>query len=290
MQHAWRTPRAAHVVRQCGTRRIPQRRAPLIRVQRAGGLLFHNAIAMSTARARLPPLRTGLIWRPMDSVAEFVRRCDPDRYFCTLFAPANAREAVMTLYAFNHELARAGEAGREPGLALIRLQWWREVVDGARRRHEVAAPLGALLDAGVLPAAHLASMVEAREDALAEDAPDPVALMRRGPGALAAAAGAVLGASPAEQAALGELGAACGLAGVLRNAAVAPGQGGWRVGADRRTALDMLGVRRRWRRAIVAAALPGVLARRDLARREHVPARGLADRLAVVQAAATCVI
>ena len=35
-----------------------------------------------------------------------------------------------------------------PALALIRLQWWREVVEGVRRRHEVATPLGAALDAG----------------------------------------------------------------------------------------------------------------------------------------------
>ena len=35
-----------------------------------------------------------------------------------------------TLYAFNHELARAREAVSEPPLALIRLQWWREVVEG----------------------------------------------------------------------------------------------------------------------------------------------------------------
>ena len=290
MQHAWQTPRAAHVVRQCGTRRIPQRRAPLIGVQRAGGLLFHNAIAMSTAQARLPPLRTGLIWRPMDSVAEFVRRRDPDRYFCTLFAPGGAREALMTLYAFNHELARAAEVTREPGLALIRLQWWREVVQGERRRHEVAEPLGSLLAAGVLPMAPLISMIEAREDVLTGEPLEPAALMRRGPGQMAAAAGAILGASPTEQQRLTGQGAACGLAGVLRNAALAPGRGGWPVAADRETALQMLGAPVKWRRAIVAAALPGVLARRDLGRCHAVAARGLADRLAVMRAAATCVI
>jgi phytoene synthase len=226
----------------------------------------------------------------MDPVAEIVRRCDPDRYFCTLCAPPGARQALMTLYAFNHELARAAEVAREPALALIRLQWWREVVEGERRRHEVAGPLGALLDAGVLPAARLVSMIEARESGLEEEAPDPVALMHRGPGALAAAAGAVLGASPIEQQALVGLGAACGMAGVLRNAAVAPGRGGWRVSAERAMALEMLGPPARWRRAIVAAALPGVLARRDLARRRAVSARGLGDRLAVIRAAATCVI
>ena len=244
---------------------------------------------MCMVPARLPPLRTALICRPMDPVAEIVRRFDPDRYFCTLFAPADARDALLTLYAFNHELARAAEVARDPGLALIRLQWWREVLDGARRRHEVAAPLGALLDAGMLPVARLSSMIEAREAGVEEEG-DPVALMRRGPGALAAAAGTVLGASPDEQQALVVLGAACGMAGVLRNAALTPGRGGWRVPADRAVALEMLGAPVRWRRAILAAALPGVLARRDLERPRAVAARGLADRLLVMRAAATCVI
>ena len=67
------------------------------------------------------------------------------------------------LYAFNHELARAREVASEPMLALIRLQWWREVVEGTRRRHEVAGPLGAALDTGVLRAEDLAGMIDGRE-------------------------------------------------------------------------------------------------------------------------------
>ena len=226
----------------------------------------------------------------MTPVADIVRRHDPDRYFCALFAPEDGRGALMTLYAFNHELARACEVAREPGLALIRLQWWREVVEGARRRHEVAGPLGALIETGHVPASLLASMIAAREDGLDAEAPDAMALMRRGPGALAAAAGAVLGASAAEQEALARLGAGCGVAGVLRNAALAPGYGGWSITTERASGLAMLGERKTWRRAIVAAALPGVLARRDLKRPRAVLARGFGDRMAVLLAAATCVV
>ena len=61
-----------------------------------------------------------------------VRRHDPDRFLTALFAPPEKRDALLTLYAFNHELARAREVASEPPLALIRLQWWREVVEGAR--------------------------------------------------------------------------------------------------------------------------------------------------------------
>jgi phytoene synthase len=222
----------------------------------------------------------------MTPVTELVRAHDPDRYFCGLFAPAAGREALMTLYAFNHELARAEEVAREPGLSLIRLQWWREVIEGARRRHEVAGPLGALIDAGVVPVALLASMIEAREDALGETPGDFVDLMRRGPGALAAAGGAVLGAAAEELEALVRLGAGCGVAGVLRNQALTGWPGGWRGLADRQVGEGLLGSPARWRRDIIAAALPAVLARRDLARRLAVRRRGAGDFLAVLGAVA----
>src|SRR5918997_5524748 len=93
---------------------------------------------------------------PAGSLAEFVRRHDPDRFLCALFAPAARRDALFALIAFNHELARAREAARNPMAALIRLQWWRDAVEEApagkaARRHEVAEPLarairGAQLD------------------------------------------------------------------------------------------------------------------------------------------------
>ncbi|MGD0108468.1 MAG: squalene/phytoene synthase family protein [Rhodopila sp.] len=66
-----------------------------------------------------------------EAIAALVRRHDPDRFLTALFAPPERRHALLTLYAFNHELARAREVASEPALALIRLQWWREVVEGA---------------------------------------------------------------------------------------------------------------------------------------------------------------
>jgi phytoene synthase len=256
----------------------------------------------------------------MSDLADLVRQHDPDRYFCTLFAPAARRDALFTLYAFNHELARALEVSREPGLSLIRLQWWREVVEGSAKRHEVATPLAALIAAGEVPVAELLSMIEARE-ALAGDAPETLAAfmaaMEAGPGALAVAAGAILGASPDERAALRAAGAAYGVAGTLRNmpalarlarcplpddvlaagglsreqAIADPAAALASCGPSMRAAgLAALGAHRRWRRAVVAAALPGVLARRDLRRVEIVLARGAADRLAVMLAAATCML
>ena len=97
------------------------------------------------------------------AIAALVRRHDPDRFLTALFAPPDRRDALLTLYAFNHELARAREAVSEPPLALIRLQWWREVVEGAHRRHEVAEPLRAAIEAGELDRGDLLALIDARE-------------------------------------------------------------------------------------------------------------------------------
>src|SRR5579872_1206254 len=77
-----------------------------------------------------------------------VRAADPDRYFSALFAPAPLRPLLLALYAFNHEVARVAETVREPMLGAIRLEWWRETVEGAHagtpRNHDVARGLAAL--------------------------------------------------------------------------------------------------------------------------------------------------
>jgi 15-cis-phytoene synthase len=213
-----------------------------------------------------------------------VRRADPDRFFCTLFAPAAARETLFALYALNHELARAREAVREPHMALIRLHWWREVVDGARRRHEVAGPLGEALDAGRLDPATLLAMIDARE-AEVDGIPDMAAFEAYAlgtAGALMVAAGRALGMAAAEG--LRRPGAAYGVAG-LRRAELRRDTG--RI--PDLPAAEAMG--RAWLRDLphvpgpaVAAALPAVLARRDLARPPLPGDRPWTDRVAVTWA------
>ena len=248
---------------------------------------------------------------------EIVRRHDPDRFLTALFARPAARDTLFVLYAANHELARAREVVSNPMAALIRLQWWREVAEGARRRHEVAEPLGEALDAGRLQAADLLTMIDGRE-AEVEPVETEAAFrdyLQATAGGVAAAAGRALGADGPALDALRDLGAAYGAAGVLRSVAalarqsrcVLPGDLLARHGlsaedviADpERAALQ--GVRAHvvalasgWLEAgragrlpkqAIAAALPAVLAARDLARPRRHEARGLADRLAVTAAA-----
>lgn len=248
---------------------------------------------------------------------EIVRRHDPDRFLTALFAPPDRREALFVLYAVNHELARAREAVSQPMLALIRLQWWREVAEGARRRHEIAGPLGEAIDAGRLAASDVLAMIDGREaeaDGIATLEEWRGYLMATA-GSLAVAAGRALGAAETSQGALRLLGAAYGASGVLRSVPALAAQGrcmlpedllsaqGLDAGSvmaspggpalrqvlDRLAAegLGMLAEGRRVRlpRRVVAAALPAVFARRDLAHPDRpVQVRGIGDRLAVLTA------
>src|SRR5579863_10060204 len=81
--------------------------------------------------------------------AEIVRTTDRDRYVATLFAPAEHRDALFALYAFNAEISRVRDVAREPMPGEIRLQWWREVVSGERSGEAAANPVAAALLATV---------------------------------------------------------------------------------------------------------------------------------------------
>ncbi len=249
---------------------------------------------------------------------EITRRHDPDRFLTALFAPPDRREALFVLYAVNHELARAREAVSEPFAAMIRLQWWREVAEGGRPRHEVAGPLGEAIDAGRLRAEDVLGIIEGREAEAEEIETLPAwrDYLLATAGGVAVAAGCALDAPAAVLDGLRQLGAGYGAAGVLRSVPALAARGRCLLPADLLAAhgLDAAAViaapsapalrpvlaalagegealLARGRavpvpRPAIAAALPAVLARRDL-RRPSQPARarGAADRFAVLTAA-----
>lgn len=254
----------------------------------------------------------------LSPLGRIVQRHDPDRFLTALFAPPVRRDTLFLVYAVNHELARAREVVSNPMLASIRLQWWREVAEGARRRHEVAGPLGEALDDGRLLAADILEMIEGR-DAEAEPVEDVAAFrayVRAAFGGVAAAAGRALGAEGAALDALRDLGAAYGVAGILRSVPVLARQdrcvlpldllrsaglseadlrGGTMSAAFAPVQEALAGIgrdwlaegrRRRLPRAVIAAALPGVLAQHDLRHPGREGPRGIAARIAVAVAAA----
>lgn len=101
-----------------------------------------------------------------DHCAALVRAADRDRYLATLFAPAEHRDALFALYAFNVEIARVRDVAREPLPGEIRLQWWREVLagerDGEAAAHPVAAALRETLARYGFVATPLLELIEAR--------------------------------------------------------------------------------------------------------------------------------
>lgn len=251
-----------------------------------------------------------------------VRQHDPDRFFMSLFAPDEKREIIMILLAFNHELARAREVASQPMIALIRLQWWREVVEGMRKEHPLALAVQAALESDALQAQDLLSMIDAREAETDDTLPDLEAwrdYLLNSAGGVARALGRALGVAPEILPAVACAGAAYGVAGLLRNVAALAARGrcllpedllGWNglqvadVLADPRSEAVrkvvqtlaqegeafLLQAPDRLPRGQIAAALPAVLARRDLRvlqRYWPVPrleGRGLGDKLAICRA------
>jgi 15-cis-phytoene synthase len=237
----------------------------------------------------------------LSPLGESLRRHDPDRFLTVLFAPTEHRETLITLYAFNHELARAREVASQALLALIRLQWWREVVEGEAKPHEVATPLHAMIADSRLDRSTLLALIEAREVEVE------------------VAAGRALGVTePAVLEGLRLRGAAYGAGGLLRSrlmlarrgrapwpgdllaergltpeaAAANPADPGMVaifavLAKEGQSWLEQAAARQPVPRSAAAAALPGVLARRDLSRSVSAEGRprGLGDRMAVAMAA-----
>ena len=104
-----------------------------------------------------------------------LRQHDHDRYLTSLFLPAFARPHANALQAFNLEIARTREIVSEPLLGQIRLQWWRETIEGiyagTPREHPVVAALSAACEACDIEAADLISLVDAREADLDDSPP-----------------------------------------------------------------------------------------------------------------------
>jgi len=156
-----------------------------------------------------------------------VRRADYDRFLAALFAPAGAREGLFALYAFNHEVAKVRETVSEPMLGQIRLQWWREAIDGLYagkvRQHPVVEAMAHAAGArpGGLSRVHFERLIDAREFDLAGRAPATLAeLEAYGEGTCSTLlwlAAEVLGAGgAATDRALGALGVAWALTGLIR--------------------------------------------------------------------------
>jgi NADH dehydrogenase [ubiquinone] 1 alpha subcomplex assembly factor 6 len=155
-----------------------------------------------------------------------VRQHDRDRFQTALFAPADRREALFALYAFNYEIARVREAVREEMLGRIRLQWWREVVEAAYagrppRRYDTVEALSETISRHDLTRADFERLIDAREADLAGTPPPTLAALEdyceASSGCLVHLAAEALGFRGAVASSVArEVGIAYGLTGLLR--------------------------------------------------------------------------
>lgn len=95
-----------------------------------------------------------------------LRDLDRDRYLACLLSPEDKRPALAALYAFNAEIARIRDAVREPLPGEVRMQWWRDLLEGNAHGDSQANPVAAgLMDCVEkyrLPRPTLINLLEAR--------------------------------------------------------------------------------------------------------------------------------
>lgn len=101
-----------------------------------------------------------------DICLQTLRDTDRDRYLACLLAPADKRRPLSALYAFHAELARIRDLVHEPLPGEVRLQYWRDLLEGQSHGSTEANPLAAELllaiEAHRLPRATLINMIDAR--------------------------------------------------------------------------------------------------------------------------------
>lgn len=101
-----------------------------------------------------------------DHAADLVRQYDRDRYLSALLVSEPHRSGLMALYAFSAEIARIRDVVSEPLPGEVRLQWWRDLLEGTEHGASAANPVAyALLrtiETYKLPRQALIGMIEAR--------------------------------------------------------------------------------------------------------------------------------
>lgn len=102
-------------------------------------------------------------------VLDEVRTADRDRFLAVLFAPEPQRRGLLALLAFDHELSRTRTVTREPMLARIRLEWWREAVaeaagEGKPRAQPIVESLSETVRRHALPQQRMLDLIDAREE------------------------------------------------------------------------------------------------------------------------------
>jgi phytoene synthase len=101
-----------------------------------------------------------------DICLAMLRDSDRDRYLACLLSPEDKRGALAALYAFNAELARIRDLVHEPLPGEVRMQYWRDLLDGnahgSTEANPVASALLSAIETHRLPRQTFSDMIDAR--------------------------------------------------------------------------------------------------------------------------------
>ena len=87
-------------------------------------------------------------------------------YYSFLFLPPPQRQAITALYAFCREVDDVVDEASDPGVARLKLDWWREEIgrlEAAQPRHPVTRALAPALERYAISHAHLQEVVDGME-------------------------------------------------------------------------------------------------------------------------------
>ena len=102
--------------------------------------------------------------------AALAREHARDQWLAALYASPAARDGLLALAAFEHEIRQAGVRARDPQLAAMRLLWWRGVVRGEREAEAAGNPIALAFRAAIgrfgLPVELVEDMLDGRLDDL----------------------------------------------------------------------------------------------------------------------------
>ncbi len=208
-----------------------------------------------------------------DACEKLVRAGDPDRYLSAQSAAPDGRNALMTIYAINLEIARAPWASPEPLVAQMRLRWWADEIariykGEAVTTHEILPALRDVIFDHNLPQHHFEALIEARMNDVYADPPENRAAfdayIEATSGSVMALAARTLGAPETAMPVVADFAYGMGVANLLRAAPALKARGREPLVEPVReivqTAINRMALARKHRVAIPASATAALLA------------------------------
>ncbi|MCH2548057.1 MAG: squalene/phytoene synthase family protein [Alphaproteobacteria bacterium] len=103
-----------------------------------------------------------------DYCTQQVMKHDRERMLCMMMSPQPARAALVSLLAWNLEIAKISEIASEDMVGLIRFQWWRDAIEEiyaekTPRQHAVVLTIAETIRKHQLAQADLMEIIDIRE-------------------------------------------------------------------------------------------------------------------------------